>query len=424
MNLTQLYLQKLFQAYYKSHKKDYPVISDLDKREFAFVRWDFPGMARHIGYPDKSFLLDYLVKYAPRHSYRSASIYTQPSMDKMENKGYTGCDFVVDIDSDHIPTSCQHTHNYVMCKSCGKLLMGDKPEECPDCHSKKFKKIVWICDECLNVSKEQVHHLIDGFLLKEFDIPLSAIKLNFSGHRGYHVRLESEVFRQLDQEERREIADYLTGQGFSYDIWNFKPIQANMLGFSLDQPGWPGKIAHEFYTILRNGVDEIEKAFTKPRYGSPIRSNVLDHIIKKRMELINRIESRNRIWGIPHVGITTWHRVFEILRDRIKADIDVVVSIDLHRLIRLEGSIHGKAGLRVTEVPYEMLDEFDPLKDALTFPEDSPNKLTIKITAPICPPIRIGAKTYDNLQQGQKYTVPLNVGLFLLCKDVAELIKN
>ncbi|MHA1796012.1 MAG: DNA primase small subunit domain-containing protein [Promethearchaeota archaeon] len=424
MNLTQLYLQKLFQAYYKSHFNDYPAISNLNQREFAFIRWDYPGMQRHIGYPDKSFLLNYLIKYAPRHSYRSASIYSIPSADKMENKGYLGCDFVVDIDSDHIPTSCQHTHNYVMCKNCGKLLIGDKPEECPDCHNKKFKKVVWICDECLNISKEQVHHLIDGFLLKDFNIPLSAIKLNFSGHRGYHVRIESEVFRALDQEERREIADYVTGQGFSYNVWNFKTIQANMVGFTIDQPGWPGKIAYEFYQVLAKGKNAIQEVFSKPRYGTPIRSNVLHHIIDQRLELMHRIESKNRIWGIPHVGLATWHRIFEILRDRIKADIDVVVSIDLHRLIRLEGSIHGKAGLRVVDVPYDKLDEFDPLVDALTFPQNSPNRLTLKITAPICPPIRIGNKIYDNLIHGQEYTLPLNVGIFLLCKDVAELIKN
>ncbi|MCF2139725.1 MAG: hypothetical protein K9W44_06700 [Candidatus Lokiarchaeota archaeon] len=424
MNLTQYYLYKLFQAYYKAHLKNYPTISDLPNREFAFIRWDHPGMQRHIGYPNSNFLLDYLVKYAPRHSYRSATIYSTPSADKMEHKGYLGCDFVVDIDSDHIPTSCQHRHNYVICKNCGKLLLGDKPEECPDCHSKKFKKIVWICDECLNVSKEQVHHLIDGFLLKDFNIPLSAIKLNFSGHRGYHVRIESKVFRSLDQEERREIADYVTGQGFSYNIWNYKPVQSNMSGFRIDQPGWPGKIAREFYKVLSQGSDYTENIFSNPRYGNPIRSNVLRILIERRIDLIRKLENKNPIWGIPHVGPTTWHRIFEILRDLIKADIDVVVSIDVHRLIRLEGSIHGKAGLKVVDVPYEKLDEFDPLTDALTFPKESTNKLTIKITAPICPPIRIGKITYDNFQPDEEYTVPLNVGLFLLCKDVAELIKN
>lgn len=94
------------------------------------------------------------------------------------------------------------------------------------------------------------------------------------------------------------------------------------------------------------------------------------------------------------------------MRDLIKADIDVVVSIDVHRLIRLEGSIHGKAGLKVVDVPYEKLDEFDPLTDALTFPKESTNKLTIKITAPICPPIRIGKITYDNFQPDEEYTAP------------------
>ncbi|MHA1520251.1 MAG: DNA primase small subunit domain-containing protein [Promethearchaeota archaeon] len=424
MNFTQFYLQKLFQAYYKARVPHYSEISDFTKREFAFLRWDRPGMMRHIGYPSPEFLYKYLTTYAPRHSYRSATIYKNPSADKMEYKGYLGCDFVVDIDSDHIPTQCQHDHNYTVCKSCGHLVPGEKPEECLQCHGKKFKKVVWICDKCLNVSKEQVYNLVDGFLLKEFNIPIEQIKLNFSGHRGYHVHLEDAVFRAMDQEERREIVDFILGQGFSYNIWQYKPLQNNMNGFRLDQPGWPGKIAHEFYSILRQGSDAINKAFTSPRYGKPIRPNLVNVFVGQRMELLERLESQNSLWGIPHIGMPTWHRIFEILRDRIKADIDVVVSIDPHRLIRLEDSIHGKAGFRVMDVPYETLESFDPLNDALAFPQDTKNTLSVKITAPICPPIRIGKKTYDGFESQKEYTLPLNVGLFLLCKDVAELIKN
>lgn len=424
MDLTQQYLFKLFQAYYKTQAPQYPEISDFQKREFAFLRWDHPGMVRHIGYPEKDYLLNYLVKYAPRHSYRSATIYERPSADKMEYKGYLGCDFVVDIDSDHIPTACQHKHNYAMCQACNHLILGDKPEECPECHGKKFKKIVWICDECLDVSKRQVHHLLDGFFLKEFNLPIEDIKLNFSGHRGYHVRIETDVFRGMDQEQRREIADYVTGQGFSYRLWQYEASQGNMMGFRIDQPGWPGKIAKEFLNVLLQGNDYINQAFNAPRYGTGIRSNIIESIISQKYTLIENIEQKNQSWGIKHVGLKTWHRIFEILRDRIKADIDVVVSIDPHRLIRLEGSIHGKAGFRVVDVPYADLDNFDPLSDALSFPLNSPNKLTLKITAPICPEIRIGNTTYDNFEQGQTYTVPLNVGMFILCKDVAELIKN
>jgi len=45
-------------------------------------------------------------------------------------------------------------------------------------------------------------------------------------------------------------------------------------------------------------------------------------------------------------------------------------SADVHRLIRLPGSLHGRTGLRVTPLTLEGLKEFDPLEDAIALPED------------------------------------------------------
>ena len=46
--------------------------------------------------------------------------------------------------------------------------------------------------------------------------------------------------------------------------------------------------------------------------------------------------------------------------------------VDVKRVIRHLGSLHGKSGLEVTEIPFDRLDpdgshHFDPLKEAVVF---------------------------------------------------------
>src|SRR2546429_8747713 len=51
--------------------------------------------------------------------------------------------------------------------------------------------------------------------------------------------------------------------------------------------------------------------------------------------------------------------------DRRSAKIDTVVTTDVHRLIRLPGTLNGHTGLLTMQVPRERLDEFDPFRDSL-----------------------------------------------------------
>ena len=47
--------------------------------------------------------------------------------------------------------------------------------------------------------------------------------------------------------------------------------------------------------------------------------------------------------------------------------IDKPVTKDVHRLIRLEGSLHGKTGLKTTKIRYIDLDRFDPSISSTVF---------------------------------------------------------
>ena len=73
---------------------------------------------------------------------------------------------------------------------------------------------------------------------------------------------------------------------------------------------------------------------------------------------------------------------------------------------------------------YDHLKEFDPLRDALAYPTTTDTMLHLEISSPVCPAIRIGDVQYGPYNQGEKISVPLNTGLYFLCKDVANLIKK
>ena len=174
---TAIVLQKLFSAYYKANSERYVKIPTIERREFAFMSWRRPGMYRHIGFLQDQMLWDYLADNGPKNCYRSAAYYRIPEADSMDKKEYMYCDFVFDIDADHIPTPCRTRHNYYFCKECGYQAMGEKPSSCPKCNNNKFEEIVWICDDCLNVAKEQVYKLIDDFLIPDFGMTYSDLKI-------------------------------------------------------------------------------------------------------------------------------------------------------------------------------------------------------------------------------------------------------
>ena len=334
----------------------------MPQREFAYLYWDRPSMRRYIGYYGSDAVISDLIMNAPRHAYHSAAYYAKPSVEAMDKKGILGCEFVIDIDADHLPTPCNEIHNLNICQQCRQIYPGEKPEAC-SCGSTKFDKIVWICDTCLGMAKQQIFNLIDHFLIKDFGIPIEDLKIYFSGHWGYHVHIKSEFIRSLDQDARREMVDYVMGQGFSFRVANFEKVQGGMHGFHTDQIGWPGKIAQELLSVLRKEDPEIEEIFK-----AKLNPSVIRLLLENKQYLITLLNNKKTAWQVKGFGEKIWLQIFEVLKDRLKADLDTVVSIDLHRLIRLEGSINGKTGFIVNEIPYDHLRSFDPLVESLSFP--------------------------------------------------------
>ncbi len=271
-------LHKKFILKYTELVKSFPLIDKIQHREFAFLFWDKDYMVRHRGFSNPQLFLSELKGVAPRHVYLSAALYNSPADKIMSSKGWIGCDFVVDIDSDHMDLSCQKNHDLYICIECD-YVSKDNITKCPKCES-LIRKQLWLCDECLQASKNEVIKLVDDFL-PDFGFIKDNIKLNFSGHRGYHIHLREEFIRAMNSEERRQIVDYMTATNFEPDdYFMYKQSIGSFIGSTIDEPGWKGRLANNFLKILNkhDSIDSFDLEFGHLVFGCKNQT----HIVRNR----------------------------------------------------------------------------------------------------------------------------------------------
>ncbi|RLI04283.1 hypothetical protein DRO22_04130 [Candidatus Bathyarchaeota archaeon] len=404
------FIRDRFAEFYEENASKIEAPSSISQREFGFFTFKENIVIRHKGFITAETLRDFIKQIVPSHAYYSAAYYEMPE-EPMEKKGWLGADLYFDIDADHIPTECRKIHDTWVCRDCGFQGKGVAPEECPACGSKRFEEQKWPCEICLESAKYEAIKLLD-FLIEDFGFSPSEIKVSFSGHRGYHVQVESEKIRDLDSTARKEIVDYVTGTGLepTYHGLQGSPRGARVTsGPNLDEAGWRGRIArgtHEFLlSATREDLEELN-----------LRKKVIDEIISKREEILRSWERRGP-WGlIKGVGVETWKKIIMRAIESQSARIDTVVTTDVHRLIRLPNTLHGKTGWLKVSFPADEIEKFDPLSSAIAF-----KKGEITIYVKEAPKFRIGEETFGPFED-RKVELPMAAAMFLLCKDAAEVV--
>lgn len=426
-NFNKNTLKRYFALKYLELLKNFPLIEDLPQREFAYFPWEKNYMIRHKGYQNSRLFYEEMKYFNPKHVYASAAIYEFPDK-KMDEKGWIGCDFVVDIDADHMNLPCHNLHDYFFCKDpdghgCTYYNKGSPPDHCPECNGNKFTKQQWICEDCLEASKSEVFKLINGFLTPDFGLVENDIKIVFSGHRGYHLHINNEKMRKFNSNDRRHFVDYLTGTGLNLPtVLKFSQPKKSFSAPKLSDLGWGSKIAKELLKIIElDTQEEFLLHFNRHNLDQQIIEKIFHK--ENRLSLHQQLKKEEKFWSIPGMGETSWKKLNLFLIKNIKCEIDIPVSIDVHRLIRLRGSIHGKTGFLVKPIAFDDLKNFNPFSDSVIFPTDESRLLPTKITAEICPKIRIRDEIYGPYNKNEKLMLPEAVSLFLACKGVA-LIEN
>jgi DNA primase small subunit len=423
------YLNRLFRDYYRENRKGLPLVNSFNEREFGFIPWDNRiRMIRHMSFASRENLMKNLFNNGPRHVYSSGAIYLQPENQDMEGKGFKGCDLIIDIDADHFYTPCKEDHDLWYCKECGESGQGTV-NKCPNCKKSKFKTLTWICEECLNIAKNEIIKLLYDFLIPDFGIDLDQIRIAFSGHRGYHLKIENERIRTLSSDERRELADYISGDNISLEILGFQAKAGTFYRFSEDTLGWAKKIIRKTVEILNKPDQEIENLLSK-NHNFNFRDNYIRSFINSKQDFLNKIKETKRLIlpSIEGFGMANWSKIFTGIVHEIGVEIDTPVTVDIHRLIRYPGSLHGKTGFKVQEILLEEIDDFNPLDegierlDPIVFESKVQTTQKLEILELKVPNTKIKGIEYGPYHKGEIVEVPHHVAIFLLCKEVAKTI--
>jgi len=322
------FLARAFKSYYFRHVESIEVPQEIERREFGYLNFE-GAMVRHLTFPGEGELKAAMVRESPRSAYCSVAYYDSPGL-PMEEKGYRSADLAFDIDSDDLNLPCTVEHDFSFCGNCGKPFKTEG-EACPNCNSANVSAVHWVCEKCLGAAKEEGIKLVD-FLELDFGVSPEQIGVYFSGNRGYHLSVVGSRYDKLDQRGRSEMVEYMEGKGFTVRQMGLLPRRtAAELAPRVptpNEPGWRGRVAG---VISRTEGLGSQEALAHAFVDQPER---IDSLLEKAVDL---------------VGVK----------------LDAGVTIDIHRVFRMGGTLHDKSGL--LKKRYRSLEEADPLSDAIAF---------------------------------------------------------
>jgi DNA primase small subunit len=375
------FVRSYFSRYY-SERRDYTVPS-MEQREFGFMYFEGSFMERHRGFANEAELRDFLSKHVPSHVYYSSAYYEDPDADRMELKGWKGADLIFDLDADHV---------------------------------KGVEKLSY--QEMLEKVKGSVIKLYDEFVCGDLGFSESETEITFSGGRGYHIHVFSQQVRMLGSHERREIVDYITANGLSAELLAGGHGAKGI--FSSENEGWPLRLrtAASVFVEEIKGIDERE-AVRMLRAAGISRQEAHEIYTKLKDDAIaaKLLEDGNVLAVVKsNSNATAFISLIENkARERFAGETDQPVTSDIHRLIRMPESLHGKTGFRVVRMSRSELDAFNPLNDAL-LPYDE--HVEVRIQKELTPPPVAGFE--GTLTEGV-HELPLPLALFLLLRKQATL---
>jgi DNA primase small subunit len=400
----------MFREYYQSFSLA-KSISMIESREFGFA--SFEGwMLRHKSFKSEDELKIFLQSFVPLDAYSSCALYKSPE-DEMDKKGWLSANLIFDIDADHIPTPCNKIHDEWTCGDCSFKGKGLVPESCPACGSKKLDVKTWPCEVCLDSAKTETVKLLD-MLMHDFGFSEKDIRAFFSGHRGYHVHVENEVVESLDAIARKELVDYISGLGFDPVLHGFdekgKKTARFLQDFTSNALGWDGRIFNGMHDFISNAKKE-------DLVDVGMKGKTADVILKSKDFILKNWKDSRTLSAVKGVGPETLGKILEFCLQDQSSRIDTVVTTDIHRLIRLPDTLHGKTGLKKEEFPIGAIDDYDPFKSSVAF-----KRGTVFVSVSDAPQFRLGDETFGPYKQ-KKIDLPMGAALLLVCKGKAEVLE-
>ncbi|MEM0232777.1 MAG: DNA primase small subunit PriS [Candidatus Nezhaarchaeales archaeon] len=399
---NEVFVRRMFKKYYSKWDGEPP--KDYNMREYAFIVSRKSDMIRHKAFDSWNEVREFLRKNAPLHVFYSSAYYLQPSAPDMDAKVWIGADLIFDIDVDHIYTPCKEEHDKWVCLDCGIVGKGVLPEVCPKCSSKRIEVKAWFCGKCLEVAKEETMKLVEEYLVQDFGFSPKEVSIVFSGRRGFHVHVENDVVKSLDQRARREIVDYVKGIGLAMPNKKRKVLLP-----ALNAGGWHGRIAKGVYELFNsNDMDNLIGLLGLKK------SPQIEEGVKKIIKMLE--EGRDRS-TLSSIASKIWLKAVEKAIEYKRCEVDERVTTDIKRLIRLPGTLHGGTGLIVMKIELRDVETFDPYSHAVAFNKDS-----VKVRVLNMPKITFLGQEWGPYSN-EDVELPLGLAIYLICSDNA-IISN
>ena len=365
------FLEDTFKKYYFEHFDLIRVPERTSEREFGYQKFD-SGMTRHTSIKDDKELHLLFMQNIPSDVYCSNAYYTFPNL-PMNEKDWKEADLIFDIDAKDLDLPCRENHTVSICNECSEISKSSN--QCSKCNSGKLEKKSLPCKNCINASKNEVSKLSE-VLVDDLAISQDDIHVYFSGNEGFHVYVYNSQFQQIGSRERSELTDYIMLRGIIPETFGMKKIRPNRSSFpNFDDKGWQGR-------------------FSKYVFGSK----------SKRSKIISELLSN---------GYSSFQKTLDDVSEHIGVKIDPNVTMDIHRIFRLPGSINSKSGL--TKILCKDLVKFDPYVEASFLNDDS---VEVLANCPI--QFKLKNKKFGPYIN-EKISIPSFAAVYMICKKLATI---
>jgi DNA primase small subunit len=363
------FLEESFKKYYFDHFDLIHVPERTSEREFGFQKFN-SGMARHISLKDDKELHLLLMQNTPSDVYCSNAYYSFPNL-SMKEKDWKEADLIFDIDAKDLHLDCRKNHSVSKCTECNQI--SNSNNHCSKCNSTKIETKSLPCKNCIDESKKEVVKL-SNILIDDLDVEKNNIQIYFSGNEGFHVYVYNSQFQDLGSRERSELVDYIMFRGTIPETFGMKKLKPNRSLFpEIGEKGWRGR-------------------FSKEIFGSK----------SKRSKVISELIS---------AGYSNFQKKLDNISSIIGSQIDPNVTMDIHRIFRLPGSLNSKSGL--SKVLCKDLQKFDPYSESVFL-----NEKTVEITADCPLEFKLKNKKFGPYFN-EKATVPIYAAVYMICKNLA-----
>lgn len=323
------------------------VMSDYPRREFAFQHWNQPGPnARDRSFGSEDELREALKILSPKAVYASNALYLDPANRDKNKKDLKSTDLAFDLDFTDLPLERKSDDFWSNIEEIAKDTALLVEETLPS----------------LGISKE-------------------CLLVTFSGGKGFHVRVNGEEYRSLTKNQRRQIQEYVVGKDLS-PIFTFgysrKNQQNRKISWNMKQHGWQGHVSsacEEYFTTIIDSDMPTAMAFVKANW--PYHESGKDSGKKKKCqdgtvsEIVQIIKNNPTIKnGGVIQSMFSKKTQFNYVKDSIlqwaKSNhgpaIDLSVTQDLRRILRVPGSLHGKTGIPCMAISLEEVKDIEKIK--------------------------------------------------------------